>query len=79
MLRRPPRSTLFPYTTLFRSLVAYTKEDGSVYVDTLDNFYATSNTYDISKYIDVNTSEVDVALPYRQMNFTYEEIGRAHV
>src|SRR5689334_24280345 len=22
MLRRPPRSTLFPYTTLFRSLVA---------------------------------------------------------
>src|SRR5947209_9439207 len=23
MLRRPPRSTLFPYTTLFRSLRAY--------------------------------------------------------
>src|SRR5690349_21012281 len=23
MLRRPPRSTLFPYTTLFRSLVDY--------------------------------------------------------
>src|SRR3712207_8313264 len=28
MIRRPPRSTLFPYTTLFRS----TKLDGSVYV-----------------------------------------------
>lgn len=54
------------------NLVAYTKEDGSIYVDTLNNFYATSNTYDISKYIDVNTSEVDVALPYRQINFTYE-------
>src|SRR5258707_6475995 len=26
MIRRPPRSTLFPYTTLFRSLV----EDGAV-------------------------------------------------
>src|SRR2546427_8582670 len=26
MIRRPPRSTLFPYTTLFRSLVA---DDGS--------------------------------------------------
>src|SRR2546430_3181356 len=25
MIRRPPRSTLFPYTTLFRSPVAYTK------------------------------------------------------
>src|SRR5256884_2520721 len=24
MIRRPPRSTLFPYTTLFRSLVALT-------------------------------------------------------
>src|SRR3712207_8693309 len=24
MIRRPPRSTLFPYTTLFRSLVAAT-------------------------------------------------------
>src|SRR5258707_9908349 len=28
MIRRPPRSTLFPYTTLFRSLVANELEDG---------------------------------------------------
>src|SRR2546428_3279877 len=26
MIRRPPRSTLFPYTTLFRSLTARTKD-----------------------------------------------------
>src|SRR2546430_14213004 len=25
MIRRPPRSTLFPYTTLFRSIVRYIK------------------------------------------------------
>src|SRR2546425_3710455 len=25
MIRRPPRSTLFPYTTLFRSAVAHTE------------------------------------------------------
>src|SRR2546429_3353705 len=25
MIRRPPRSTLFPYTTLFRSIAAYVK------------------------------------------------------
>src|SRR5256884_2885611 len=25
MIRRPPRSTLFPYTTLFRSLFLYTQ------------------------------------------------------
>src|SRR5256886_4915278 len=28
MIRRPPRSTLFPYTTLFRSYVAQTWTDG---------------------------------------------------
>src|SRR2546425_8127250 len=27
MIRRPPRSTLFPYTTLFRSLVSTTQPD----------------------------------------------------
>src|SRR5256885_7295055 len=31
MIRRPPRSTLFPYTTLFRSYLR-TKEDRMVYV-----------------------------------------------
>src|SRR5256885_13295169 len=28
MIRRPPRSTLFPYTTLFRSVVAALAGDG---------------------------------------------------
>src|SRR3712207_8193520 len=28
MIRRPPRSTLFPYTTLFRSLAAIEAQDG---------------------------------------------------
>src|SRR5256885_16157832 len=33
MIRRPPRSTLFPYTTLFRSnAVKYTPASGSVTV-----------------------------------------------
>ena len=64
-------------TGLFKmfNLVAYTKEDGSIYVNTLDAFYATSTTYDITKYIDVNTSSVDVSLPYRQINFTYKGLG----
>src|SRR3712207_7672682 len=28
MIRRPPRSTLFPYTTLFRSTLTTLREDG---------------------------------------------------
>src|SRR4051794_41583916 len=37
MIRRPPRSTLFPYTTLFRSGVArpVEKEDARVLLDRL--------------------------------------------
>src|SRR3712207_7626145 len=30
MIRRPPRSTLFPYTTLFRSLTAQYLENGHI-------------------------------------------------
>src|SRR5688572_32739467 len=30
MIRRPPRSTLFPYTTLFRSVAARGRERGAV-------------------------------------------------
>src|SRR5258708_10426207 len=32
MIRRPPRSTLFPYTTLFRSIVVRSGIDGLVVV-----------------------------------------------
>tara|TARA_R110001592_G_scaffold258294_1_gene522104 strand:- start:961 stop:3030 length:2070 start_codon:yes stop_codon:yes gene_type:complete len=61
-------------TGLFKmfNLVAYIKADGTIYVDTLDAFYATSTTYDITKYIDVKTSAVAVALPYREIKFKYE-------
>src|SRR5262245_64169555 len=31
MLRRPPRSTLFPYTTLFRSISAVASLDGKAH------------------------------------------------
>src|SRR5256885_6910954 len=30
MIRRPPRSTLFPYTTLFRSLLAELRQESDV-------------------------------------------------
>src|SRR3712207_9008510 len=29
MIRRPPRSTLFPYTTLFRSFISYSNIDAN--------------------------------------------------
>src|SRR2546429_3587863 len=45
MIRRPPRSTLFPYTTLFRSdqggcvRFHYTEDDHSVSVGTTNSSY----------------------------------------
>src|SRR2546422_4609178 len=36
MIRRPPRSTLFPYTTLFRSVLADTGEEGIAVCDACD-------------------------------------------
>src|SRR2546430_13684986 len=32
MIRRPPRSTLFPYTTLFRSLAVSSWSEASAYI-----------------------------------------------
>jgi len=63
-------------TGLFKlfNLVAYVKQDGTIYVDTLDNFYATSTTYDITKYVDVKTSSVNVALPYKEILFSYKGV-----
>src|SRR3712207_6962951 len=37
MIRRPPRSTLFPYTTLFRSPSRFGPQDRRGYMNLLDN------------------------------------------
>src|SRR6266540_7440276 len=48
MIRRPPRSTLFPYTTLFRSLVH-------------DAFFARVGSYTRTKLVfDLNPRQYDV-------------------
>src|SRR5256885_16961071 len=39
MIRRPPRSTLFPYTTLFRSLEAIGNIDELAAVEGIDVFF----------------------------------------
>src|SRR5688572_32082316 len=47
MIRRPPRSTLFPYTTLFRSHFAGLK------IEYIDTFAITARKTDIQMYLKV--------------------------
>lgn len=57
------------------NLTAYETDNGEIKVQTLDDFYSTGTTRDISEYVDINESSVDVALPYREIKFQYEGRG----
>src|SRR3712207_7387535 len=46
MIRRPPRSTLFPYTTLFRSVRRYTPSTMSVDVGEIAFHFAIVEDFD---------------------------------
>jgi hypothetical protein len=54
------------------NLTAYV-DNGIVIVKTLNDFYATSNVYDITPHIKVDTNSVNVALPFKQIEFGYED------
>ena len=62
-------------TGLFKmfNLVAFTNDLGVIVVKTLDSFYTGGSNYDISQYIDVNSSGVNVALPYKEIVFDYKD------
>lgn len=57
------------------NLVAYIDEDNVVQVDTLDNFYSGADSYDISEFVDVTESQVDVPLAYKEIKFAYKDTG----
>ena len=59
------------------NLVAYVERGKTeITVKTLDDFYenqSSNSPYDISKYIDVSSSQVNSVLPYREINFKHED------
>jgi len=48
---------------------------GKIKVQKLDEFYIAGTSYDISEYVDTNTGQVNVALPYKEIEFGYEGTG----
>src|SRR5258705_9703981 len=68
MIRRPPRSTLFPYTTLFRSGIINNLAGGVFSVTGEGDFnqsstaaHAFNNTGTVSKSTRLNDSHFDIA------------------
>jgi len=72
----PDVSIIAFLTSVFKTfnLTAYVDKDTSeIIVKPLDDFYTTGVSYDITKYVDTNARTVNVALPYRKINFEYED------
>jgi hypothetical protein len=42
-------------------------------VQPLNDFYAGGTSYDITEYLDINTSQVNVALPFREIVFKFKD------
>jgi len=56
------------------NLTAYVdKITNEIVVKDLDGFYNGGSSYDITKYLDVSSSSVNIALPYREVNFEHED------
>tara|TARA_R110000764_G_scaffold136801_2_gene224710 strand:- start:368 stop:2401 length:2034 start_codon:yes stop_codon:yes gene_type:complete len=62
-------------TGLFKmfNLIAYEDDSGVIVVKTLDSFYSTGVNYDISDYLDVTSSQVNIALPFKEIVFGYKD------
>src|SRR2546430_16832389 len=63
MIRRPPRSTLFPYTTLFRSAAEIGAKGFAVEVDATDEARLASLARDYDLIVNTAGPDFRVALP----------------
>ena len=74
-LQMPSIKVLDLLTGFFKmfNLTAYYQEDGTIKVDTLDDYYSGGATRDISQYVDVEKSSVNYPIPYQEIAFRYKE------
>lgn len=71
-----PKMTVMDFLRgVFRmyNLTHYKKSDGTIYVDTLDNFYALGTDINISKYVDMTSHGVAPTVPFDRIAFKYAE------
>src|SRR5437016_7916442 len=70
MIRRPPRSTLFPYTTLFRSKVIVVVDKDVNVRDTKEAWWVALNHIDPERDVRFTMGPIDV-LDHSSRAFTY--------
>src|SRR2546426_6510652 len=71
MIRRPPRSTLFPYTTLFRSSLGAVAASGGYYIAVAaDQIYANPGTL---------TGSIGVVMQMANLNALMKKVGVEYV
>ena len=70
----PPIKVIEFLTGLFKmfNLTAYQK-DGIIHIKTLESFYNSGTLRDITKYVDPQSITIDKALPYKEIEFKYED------
>jgi len=56
------------------NLTAYVEND-IVIVKRLDSYYSSGSLISLDKYIDVEKSKVDIALPFKEVNFSYKGVN----
>src|SRR2546429_852059 len=78
MIRRPPRSTLFPYTTLFRSIYRRTKKARAAWVFRLHNRMVPPEICE-GGVAGGRSSPVDDPLTFRSEEHTSELQSRLHL
>ena len=57
------------------NLTAFSDDGVNISVKTIDQFYSSNTVYNIDQYLEISKSTVDVALPFKQVNFEYEGLG----
>lgn len=72
--RQLPKMKIIDFmTSLFKmfNLTAY-KENGIIVVRSLQDFYNAGNTYDITKYVEVDKSNVSKLLQFKEVDFKFK-------
>ncbi len=55
------------------NLTAFVNNSGTIVVKTLDSYYTGGTSYDITEYVDIEQGQVNVALPFKEISFGYED------